>query len=338
MGEFLQSERFKWTGLLAGVVLIGILAMFSISVGITRIPLSAVAESIIHYQPANNEHLIIWTTRVPRTVFALAVGASLAVAGAIMQALTKNPLASPATLGVNAGASLFIVGGVTFFSITAMSSLMILGFVGAAAAAVIVYFLGAVGREGLTPLKLTLAGTAIAAFFASITQGLLVMNEKGLNELLFWLTGSVEGRSLENALPVFPFMLAGLLLSLWIAPAIDVLTMGEDVAKGLGMKIAWIKGIGALIIVLLAGGSVAVAGPIAFVGLVVPHMVRTWVGASHRLIIPYAAVYGAALLMSADIVGRLVMNQQEIPVGVMTAILGTPSFIYLARRKGSEQG
>ncbi|MBA4542124.1 iron ABC transporter permease [Thermoactinomyces daqus] len=334
----LYTGRFKWAGLLAGVVLVAVLAMISISVGVTRVPLSTVVESFIHYQPTNNEHLIIRTTRVPRTVFALVVGASLAVAGALMQALTKNPLASPATLGVNAGASLFIVGGVTLFSITAVPSLMILGFIGAAVAAAIVYFLGSVGREGLSPLKLTLAGAAIAAFFASITQGMLVMNEKGLNELLFWLTGSVEGRSLESALPMFPFMLVGWLLALWMAPNIDILTMGEDVARGLGMKTGLIKGIGALIVVLLAGGSVAVAGPIAFVGLVVPHFVRAWVGASHRFIIPYAAVYGAALLMASDIAGRLVMNQQEIPVGVMTAILGTPFFIYLAGRKGSEEG
>lgn len=332
----LRTSSYKWLGLLIGIAAVVLFMGISISVGVTKIPLSKVMESFTHYN-GSNEHLIIRTTRVPRAVIAAVVGASLAIAGAVMQALTRNPLASPATLGVNAGASLFIVAAVSFFSITSLTALMTIGFVGAAVAAFTVYFLGSVGREGLTPIKLTLAGAAIAALFASLTQGLLVMNEKGLDELMFWLTGSVEGRKLEMVEPVFPFVILGWVLALLLAGKINVLTMGEDVAKGLGQRTGWTKLMGAFVIILLAGGSVAIAGPIVFVGLVVPHVARTLVGIDHRWLLPYCGVLGALFLLAADIGGRFIMNDQEIPVGVMTAMIGTPFFIYIARRKVSER-
>ncbi|MFC7439669.1 FecCD family ABC transporter permease [Laceyella putida] len=336
MKELAYTPGRKWFGLFGGVLLVGLLMVLSVSVGIIRIPFHTVVESFTHFN-GSNQHLIIQTTRVPRTLIAVMVGGSLAVAGAMMQALTRNPLASPATLGVNAGASLLIVAGVSFFSLTAMSSLMALGFVGAAISSFAVYFLGSAGRGGLTPVKLTLAGSAIWALFSSLTQGLLVMNEKGLNELLFWLTGSVEGRKLELAVPVFPFMVGGFVLAFLLSRAVNILLMGDEVAVGLGVKTGLIKWLGSVVIILLAGGAVAVAGPIVFVGLVVPHIVRWFVGTDHRWVFPYCLVYGAAMLLIADISGRFIMNQQEIPVGVMTAIIGTPFFIYLALRNGGER-
>ncbi|WP_089971068.1 FecCD family ABC transporter permease [Lihuaxuella thermophila] len=336
MNSVLRNRSQKWLGLLAGIIIVVLFAGISISVGVTKIPLSKVVESFMEYN-GSNEHLIIRTTRVPRALIAVVVGASLSIAGAVMQALTRNPLASPATLGVNAGASLFIVSAVSFFSITSLTSLMAIGFAGAAVASFTVYFLGSVGREGLTPIKLTLAGAAIAALFSSLTQGLLVMNEKGLDEVMFWLTGSVEGRKLEMVQPVFPYVMFGWVLALLLAGKINVLTMGEDVAKGLGQRTGWTKLMGALVVILLAGGSVAIAGPIVFVGLVVPHVARTLVGIDHRWLLPYCGVLGALFLLAADIGGRFIMNEQEIPVGVMTAIIGTPFFIYIARRKVSER-
>lgn len=327
---------FKWIGLGAGLIVVLFLMAVSVSVGVKKIPLAEVIQSFTAFN-GSSEHLIIQETRVPRAIIAVIVGGSLAIAGAVMQALTRNPLASPATLGVNAGASFFIVVAVSFFSITALTSLMGIGFIGAAVAAFTVYFLGSMGREGLTPVKLTLAGAALAALFASLTQGLLVMNEKGLDELLFWLTGSVEGRKLTMVAPVIPFVLAGWLIAFLMANPINVLAMGEDVAKGLGQRTGWTKLMGAIVIILLAGGSVAIAGPIVFVGLVVPHVARSLVGIDHRWVLPYSAVLGAVLLLAADIGGRFLMIDQEIPVGVMTAIVGTPFFIYIARRKVSEQ-
>jgi len=326
----------KWIGLSLAITLVALMAVFSISLGVTSIPFQTVVESFTAFN-GSNEHLIIQTTRVPRTVIAIVVGGSLAIAGAFMQAVTRNPLAAPDTMGVNAGASLFIVMMVSFLSITSLSFLMVGGFIGALVSAMIVYALGSTGRDGLTPIKLTLAGASIAALFASITQGLLVMNERGLEELLFWIVGSVDGRKLEMVAPLFPFMVVGWMLAIGLAPAMNVLMMGEDVAKGLGQRTGLIKLTGVLVIVLLAGGSVAVAGPIVFVGLVVPHMVRWLVGVDHRWVVPYCLVIGALLLLMADVGGRLIMNQQEIPVGVMTALIGTPFFIYLARRKGGAQ-
>lgn len=335
--EIFSSTYGKWIGIFLGLFLVGLLMVLSVSVGVTFVPFSEVVESFTDFQNTN-QHLIVQTTRVPRTVIAVAVGASLAVAGAIMQALTRNPLASPSTLGVNQGASLFIVLSVTMFSVTAIMPLMIAGFAGAAFAIFLVYILGSIGRDGMTPLKLTLAGAAIMALFSSLTQGMLTMNEKSLEELLFWLTGSVEGRSLSMAMPVFPFLAAGLLLALGLARVMNVLMMGDDVAKGLGIKLGIVKLLGVIAIAFLAGGSVAIAGPVVFVGLVVPHFVRALVGNDHRWLLPYSLVYGAVLLLVADICGRLIMQQQPIPVGVMTALIGTPFFIYLARRKGREQG
>ncbi|UWE04123.1 FecCD family ABC transporter permease [Laceyella sacchari] len=336
MKERAYSPGWKWMGLIGGVLLVGLLMVVSVSVGIMRVPFDVVIDSFTHFN-GSNQHLIIQTTRVPRTLIAVMTGGSLAIAGAMMQALTRNPLASPATLGVNAGASLFIVIGVSFWGMTGISSLVSLGFVGAAIASFAVYFLGSAGRGGLTPIKLTLAGSAIWALFSSLTQGLLIMNEKGLEELLFWLTGSVEGRSLALAMPVFPFMVAGFILAFLLSRAVNILMMGDDVAVGLGVKTGLIKLMGSVVIVLLAGGAVAVAGPIVFVGLVVPHMVRWAVGTDHRWVFPYCLVYGAAMLLVADISGRLIMNQQEIPVGVMTALIGTPFFIYLAMRNRGER-
>lgn len=336
MKEVAVSPGRKWLGLIVGVLLVGLLMVLSVSVGIIRIPFYTVIESFTQFN-GSNSHLIIQTTRVPRTLIAVMVGASLAIAGAMMQALTRNPLASPATLGVNAGASLFIVAGTTFFAVTAMSSLMVLGFIGAAVSSFAVYLLGSIGKGGLTPVKLTLAGSAIWAFFSSLTQGLLVLNEKGLHELLFWLTGSVEGRKLELAAPVFPFMVVGVILAFFLSRAVNILLMGDDVAVGLGVRTGMIKLLGSIVIVLLAGGSVAIAGPIVFIGLIVPHVVRWFVGSDHQWVFPYCLVYGAAMLLIADISGRFIMHQQEIPVGVMTAIIGAPFFIYLALQTGGEQ-
>jgi iron complex transport system permease protein len=207
-----------------------------------------------------------------------------------------------------------------------------ISFLGAAFAAVLVYLLGSLGREGLTPLKLTLAGAALAALFSSLTQGLLLINEKAMEEVLYWLAGSVEGRKLEYLFVVLPYLAIGWLMALWIAKHMNILIMGDDMARGLGQKVVLIKIICITIIVLLAGGSVAVAGPIGFIGLVVPHISRTLVGPDYRWLIPYCAVLGGVLLLVADIAARYVIMPEEVPVGAMTALIGAPFFIYIARR------
>jgi iron complex transport system permease protein len=280
----------------------------------------------------SNVHIIIKTVRLPRALIAAAVGASLAMAGALMQALTKNPLASPGIFGINAGAGFLIVVFVTFFHIDSFQTLAWLAFAGAVLAAAIVFIISAAGTEGVTPLKLTLAGTAVAALFASLTQGMLAANEKALEEVLFWLAGSVAGRKLEMLTTVLPYFMVGWTGSLLLAQKVNILMMGDDMAKGLGQRTNTVKAGVALLIVLLAGSSVAVAGPIGFIGIIVPHIARALVGVDHRWVLPYCALIGAILLIAADIGARYILMPREVPVGIVTAFLGVPFFVYIARR------
>ncbi|WP_332692946.1 FecCD family ABC transporter permease [Halalkalibacter lacteus] len=327
----LQTKRAKVLGLLLGAVLFLLFICFSIVYGYTNTTWKTAIEAYTKFN-GSNEHLIIQTVRMPRALIAAAVGASLGIAGALMQALTQNPLADPKIFGINAGASFFIVFAVSFFSITSLGMFIWIAFLGAAVAAITVYCIGSLGREGLTPMKFTLAGAAIWALFSSLTQGMLVLNEKALEEVLFWLAGSVQGRKLEYLQTVLPYMTIAWVGSLIIARHINLLSMGEDIAKGLGQKTGLIKLVTAVIIILLAGGSVAIAGPIGFVGIMVPHLARSFVGIDHRWLIPYCAIIGGCLLLLADISARYIIMPQEIPVGVMTAIIGTPFFIYIARK------
>ncbi|WP_347321314.1 iron ABC transporter permease [Rossellomorea sp. RS05] len=281
----------------------------------------------------STEHLVIQNIRLPRALIAAAVGASLAISGVLMQTLTKNPLASPGIFGINAGGGFMVVMAVTLFGVTSLQSFAWLSFLGAAIAAAGVFIIGgASGSNGLTPMKLTLAGAAITAMFSSFTQGLLVLNESALEQVLFWLAGSVQGRSLEILAGVFPYILAGWILALMIAGKVNILAMGEDVAKGLGVKTNILKVISLVAVVLLAGGSVAVAGPIGFIGIVIPHIARKMIGVDHRWLIPYSGLLGAILLLAADIGARYIIMPQEVPVGVMTAVIGAPFFVYVARR------
>ncbi len=280
----------------------------------------------------SNEHIVIQNVRLPRSLIAAVVGASLGIAGALMQAITKNPLASPSVFGINAGAGFFIVISFSFFSVNNLQAFTWIAFCGAALSAFTVYFIGSLGREGLTPLKLTLAGAAVAALFSSLTQGLLVLNEAALDQVLFWLSGSVQGRKLEALLNVLPYIIIAFIACIFLAPKINLLMLGEEVAKGLGLKTGIVKLLAAIVIIFLSGGAVAVAGPIVFIGIVVPHVAKYMAGNDYRWILPYCAVFGGILLVLADIGARFIIMPEEVPVGVMTAIIGTPFFIYIARR------
>lgn len=284
------------------------------------------------YFDGSNEHIVLQTVRLPRAVIAASVGACLAVAGVLMQTLTKNPLASPGVFGINAGAGFAVVVAVTVFQVSNLQAYTWIAFLGAAFAAFGVYVVGSLGREGLTPMKLTLAGAAMAAMFSSLTQGLLVHNESALEQVLFWLAGSVQGRKLESLVAVLPYIAVGLLVSYLLSSKLNLLSMGDDVAKGLGLKVGFIKLLSALCIILLAGSAVAVSGPIGFVGVVIPHIARSIVGVDHKWVIPFSAGLGGVLLLAADISARYIVMPEEVPVGVMTAVIGTPFFIYIARK------
>jgi len=325
------TKLSKFIGFITGILLLILCSFSSVLFGLTDISWEMIVHAYTSFD-GSNEHIIIKSSRVPRALIAIAVGASSGIAGALMQALSRNPLAAPDIFGLNAGASFFIVFSVSFFAITALSSFVWIAFLGAGLSALIIYLLGSMGSNGLTPMKLTLAGASMAALFSSLSKGILTLNERALEEVLFWLAGSVEGRKLEMLFPVMPYMLFGWVAAFFMAKQVNTFTMGEDVAKGLGQRTVWVKAFTWLIIVLLAGSSVAVAGPIGFIGIVIPHLARALVGVDHRWIIPYSGVLGAILLLLADIGARFIIMPKEVPVGVMTALIGTPFFIYIARK------
>jgi iron complex transport system permease protein len=327
----LKTNHLKIFGLIIGIMFLLLLMFGSLILGYANTSWKIAYEAFTSFD-GSNEHIIIQNVRLPRVLIGAVVGASLAVAGALMQALTKNPLASPDTFGISAGAGFFLVMSVSIFYVDSLQAYTWIAFAGAAISAFVVYFIGSFGREGLTPMKLTLAGAAMAGLFSSLTQGLLVVNESALDQVLFWLAGSVQGRKLDSLVTLLPYLIPALILSMIFAQKINVLTMGEDVAKGLGQRTGFVKLLAAFIIIILGGGAVAVAGPISFIGIVIPHFARFLVGNDHRWIIPYCAVLGGALLEFADILARYIIMPEEVPVGVMTALIGTPVFVYIARR------
>jgi iron complex transport system permease protein len=325
-----RDPRFLGVGLLASSLLLLSCLLGSILLGAADIAPGTVWQALFQFD-GSTEHLIIRTVRLPRAILAAVVGAALAVAGAITQGLTRNPLAAPDILGINVGAALAMVLAV--FLRGSGDSYVGFAFGGAAIAAVTVYWLGSMGRSGLTPLKLVIAGAALSYLLSSLTTGILILSQRTLDEIRFWLAGSLAGQDIASILPVLPYIAVGLVASLTLGRQLTLMSLGEDVAQGLGLNTVWVKVGAAIAIVLLAGSAVALAGPIGFVGLVVPHVVRFVVGVDYRWILPYSMVTGAILLSVADTAARLVIRPQELPVGIMTAIVGAPFFIYLARSK-----
>ncbi|NJK64196.1 MAG: iron ABC transporter permease [Synechococcaceae cyanobacterium SM2_3_1] len=328
----LPRQTYLGFGLLLLAVILALSLMASLALGAADISPASVWQALFFFDNST-EHLIIRTVRLPRSLVALLVGAALGVAGAIMQGLTRNPLADPGILGINAGAALTVVGTVFFLGPASASLYTWSAFAGAGLAAVAVYGLGSLGRSGLTPLNLTIAGAALTAFLSSLTTALLLLSQRTLEEIRFWLAGSVAGRDLVLVGEIFPYVVLGMLAAILLSKQITILSLGDEVATGLGQKTLWIKTAAAAVVVVLAGSSVAAAGPIGFVGLVIPHIIRILVGVDYRWILPYSAVAGGILLLVSDIAARLLIRPQELPVGIMTALVGAPVFLYLARWK-----
>ncbi|MBS3178252.1 MULTISPECIES: FecCD family ABC transporter permease [unclassified Pseudoclavibacter] len=270
--------------------------------------------------------------RIPRTFLAVAVGAALGVSGAVMQGVTRNPLADPGILGVNMGASLAVVTGIAYFGLTSASSFIWVAITGAAIAAVFVYVVGSLGRGGATPLKLALAGAATSAALASFVTAIILPRGDISQSARSWQIGGVGGGTWDSISQVLPFLVVGFLISLLSAKGLNSLALGDDLAAGLGEKVALTRGAAALGAVILCGAATAVTGPIAFVGLVVPHACRLMFGVDHRWVLPFSAVVGASLLTGADVLGRILTRPSEIDVGIITAIIGAPIFIWIVRR------
>ncbi|MFD8709410.1 FecCD family ABC transporter permease [Streptomyces anulatus] len=273
------------------------------------------------------------TKRIPRTVLAVVIGAALGLAGGVMQGVTRNPLADPGILGVNMGASLAVVTAVAFFGLTSPTGYIWTAIAGAAFSALFVYTVGTLGRGGATPLKLALAGAATSAAFASLVSAIILPRNDIAGSFKLWQIGGVGGASFERIGQVMPFLAVGFAVCLLSARALNSLALGDELAAGLGERVAVARAVAALGAVLLCGAATAVAGPIGFVGLVVPHTCRLLVGVDHRWLLPLSTVLGAILLTAADVVGRIVARPSEIDVGIVTALIGAPIFIYIVRRQ-----
>jgi iron complex transport system permease protein len=326
-------QAARGVGLLAAIGLLVLVALLSVGVGARSIPLGTVLDALFHYDPTDDDHLIIRSLRVPRTCVGLLVGAALGAGGTLMQGLTRNPLADPGILGVNAGAALFVVIGIYWFGLGSLLGYVWFAFIGAAVASLIVYSLGSLGREGATPVKLALAGAALTAMLGSITTAILLTDVETLDQFRFWSVGSLAGRTGTIAAHVAPFVAVGLVMAIASGPMLNGLALGDDVARGLGQRIGLSRAIGAVAIVLLCGAATAAAGPIAFVGLAVPHIARSITGPDYRWVIPYSIVLAPVLLLGSDIIGRIIARPGEVQVGIVTAVLGAPVFIVLVRRR-----
>jgi len=330
--SFLHSRNSSSYHLAFYLTLLFLCFLASIAYGTKQIPFGSVFSSFVSYN-GSEEHVIIQTVRLPRAAIALAVGACLGVSGAIMQTLTRNPLASPDLLGINHGAALGVVCSLFWMQTTSFASHIWFAFLGALLVVAIVYSLSSMGSTGMTPMKLTVAGACLSTLLVSITQAILLLSERSFDEMRFWLAGSVSGRDIGQFADVLPFMIAALAIAILLSKKLEVLHMGDDVAKGLGQKTVMVKAVSLLVIVLAAGSAVSIAGPISFIGVAVPHLAKAIAGTNTRLIFVYSAIFGSTLLLLADTGARFVLYPQDVHVGIMTAILGAPFFIYMARKK-----
>ncbi|ROS31443.1 iron ABC transporter permease [Cellulomonas sp. PhB150] len=331
-GRSVSLRRRRVLGLVVCVVVLLVMVVASLAFGSRIVSWPDVVAGVLHPDPDDIAQAAVHA-RIPRTVLGLLVGAALGLAGAVMQGLTRNPLADPGILGVNAGASLFVVIGIAWLGLSSLDQYIWLSFAGAALAALLVYTIGSMGREGATPLKLALAGAATTAALGSMVSMVLLARTDVLDTFRFWQVGSLGRADLAEIGQVVPFLVVGAVLAVACARGLDALALGDDLAVGLGQRTGLVRVLGATSAVLLAGSATAIAGPIAFVGLVMPHLARTFTGPSHRWLLPYSAAFGAALLVGADVVGRIVTRPQDLEVGIMTALLGAPVFIAIIRRQ-----
>jgi iron complex transport system permease protein len=318
--------------LLVGLVVLVVLSVLSISFGVRAVSFDDIVAALTGHTDTIAEAAIV--KRIPRTVLALLVGAALALSGATMQAVTRNPIADPGILGVSNGASLAVVCGIAFFGLADPYGQMAFAIVGAGVAAVFVYTVGSLGRGGATPLKLALAGAATSAAFASLISAVMLPRVDLLQTFQSWQIGGVGGAEWPRIALTAPVLAVGALICFLCSRGMNSLALGDEMAKGLGENVFRTRMISALGAVILAGAATAIAGPIGFVGLIIPHVCRMLVGTDHRWLLPFSAIAGAALLTASDIVGRVIApSSEEIQVGIITAIIGAPFFIWIVRRQ-----
>ncbi len=327
-----SASRRGWP-ILALAVLVPVLVLLSITVGSMSMSPDALWRTLSGGTRDSIEGVVVWQVRIPRTALGVAVGAALGLAGAVMQAVTRNPLGDPGLLGLNAGAALAVVVAIAAWGVTSPSGYVWFALVGAGMAALVVNLLASAGRSSNTGVTLALAGMAFAALAQSAITLLLLRDSTTFDQLRFWQVGAIDGRGFDVLWSVAPFLLAGAVLAAVTARGVDVLSLGENTARSLGGRVGFTRAVSAVAVALLCGGATAAAGPIAFVGLAVPHLARLLCGPGHRRILGVSLLLGPALLLTADIVGRVVNRPSEVPVGILTAVIGAPILLALARRR-----
>ncbi|MFK0120673.1 FecCD family ABC transporter permease [Streptomyces sp. NPDC090994] len=320
-------------GLLVSVAILVCVAVASIAVGAKDLSLAQVWHGL--FEDSGSYGDVVVGERLSRTVLGLLAGAALGLSGAVLQALTRNPLADPGLLGINAGASAAVVTAVTFLGVTSLSGYVWFAFLGAAAVGALVWFLG--GSRGATPVRLALAGTAISAALYGYLQAVMITDEAALGTMRFWTVGSLSSADDATITQVLPFFAIGTVLALALARPLNAMEMGDDTARALGAHLTRTRALAMLAATVLCGAATAACGPIVFVGLMVPHVVRSFTGPDLRWILPYATVLSPVLLLGADVLGRIVARPSELQVGIVTAVLGGPVFIFLVRRRRTAQ-
>ena len=327
--QFLPKHLGKVSVLL--LVFLALTIVASLLFGSRTISLAGLLDGLLHPDVTSHEASVI-RQRVVRTVFSLMCGAALGVAGALMQSVTRNPIADPSILGVNTGASLFVVCGLAFFNINAASEYIWLAIAGAFLTAIFVFTVGSLGASGATPLKLVLAGAATSAILSSLVTAIMIPRTNVMDEFRFWQVGSVGAGNWDYVALFLPFLIVGVLIALFTAPALNALALGDEVATGLGVNTAVIRLVAALGGVLLCGAATALAGPIGFIGLLATHVVRLLIGPDVRFILPLSALTGAVILTIADVAGRLLGSPGELEVGILTAFIGAPILILITMK------
>ena len=313
-------------------LLILLMGLVSIRIGAKEITAAEIIQAIFHYDKTSSQHVIIQSLRLPRLLISAAAGASLAVSGAIMQGITRNPMASPSIFGINAGAGLGLALTMIFLPQAGFSQTIWFSFAGAGLAFLLIYGVSSLTAVGKSPVYLALIGSAVSAMLNSVSQALATYFNIA-QDITFWQAGGVAGVRPEQVRMVLPWTGLGLVIAICISRSISILSLGEDVAQGLGGKIARTKFLAGVAVLLLTGSAVAVAGPIGFVGLVVPHFVRFLIGTDYRKVIIFSAFAGAWLTITADVISRVINPPYETPIGAMTALIGVPFFIHLAMKK-----
>lgn len=321
--------------MLVGLGLLILACAASISFGAAEMSLSMAWSAVVNFDASLTEHQIIQTLRLPRTVADMIVGSSLAICGAIMQGTTKNPLADSGLMGISSGATFAMALTLAFLPHRTYGQMMFYACLGAAVATGLCYFVASTGRRGMTPQRLVLSGMSISMLFGALSSYLSITYRLG-HALAYWTAGGTAGAKWSELILIGPFFLIGVLASIALSPSITLLSLGDDIAIGLGLNTKLVKGISTLIVLVLTGLSVIIVGPIGFVGLIVPHMTRYLVGVDYRYIIPASALYGALLTVVADLIGRGINKPFETPIGIIFSVIGVPFFLYLVKKQRRE--